>query len=106
MLFTFISVHLLLIGSCLGASCFEPRPSALPSAVDLSGLLGPGIDAFCNSAETVSQNQTLTFEVQAYELSSSLSGTGPVQGNITLCQNAFAEIVDEVKLDEELLKIN
>ena len=101
-----LSLHLnMLFGRALllSTSCVEPRPSALPSSIDLLSLLNPNVNLFCNSTESVAQNETVSFAAQGYQLSSSVresSGDALVPGNVTICLEALAQVLDQVRRKE------
>ena len=101
LLAAFIAV--LLFESTSAADCYGSRPSPSPSATKLSDFISPNIDSFCKTVESKKQKHVQKVQAQHYEFRSSVVGfslpplpSGGVPGNLTLCEQAFAQIVDQV----------
>ena len=105
--FTSLTLFLSLLGLSFAADCTDPRVQVPPSTADLLNFVRPAIAPACAFLTNSTTGGRLSFPLQGYSFKADIpipipnsnetrpSGLPVVAGNVTLCIEAYNEIVDQ-----------
>ena len=103
--FTSLTLFLSLLGLSFAADCTDPRVQVPPSTADLLSFVRPAIAPACAFLTNSTTGGRLSFPLQGYSFKADIpilnsnetrpSGLPVVAGNVTLCIEAYNEIVEQ-----------